>query len=121
MQAVLKMHLKELHRASHCTEQYWRDKLTTQCGNPKKLWSSLNNNLGRQANVESIVIKPEEFLQFFSDKIAEVVQFTQATPPPVIISTTTSSFNTFLPLSTDDVTKLIMRARSTQYSLDPAP
>jgi len=102
-------------------DQYWRDKLATQSGNPKKLWGSLNNILGRQATSENFEIKPDEFQQFCANKLVEVTISTQSAPPPVILPTAVSSFTTFQPLSTADIKTLIMRAPSKQCSLDPAP
>jgi len=68
-------------RNRKCTE-FYRDKFEASTSNPRRLWNTVDEPLGRGGVPTSSTIGIEVFQQFFVDKMANVEQSTADTVPP---------------------------------------
>ena len=105
---------------------FWQSKIKDSSGDPKKLWKTLSRVLGtdrsRMSGLPSDTINAEIFRSGFSDKVERIRQKTASAAYPVFsVNQCQSEFDTFVPVSVNDVMKMIGRAKNKSCSLDPVP
>ena len=101
--------------------RYWKSEIATSQGNMQRLWRKLHSALGETASGDTGDHTTEEFVTFFTDKIASVRASTAATPlydvpyksTPVLVDWTT--------VTAEEVEKLIGSAAVKACRLDPVP
>jgi len=98
-----------------------KSEIATSQGNMQRLWRKLHSALGETASGDTGDHTTEEFVTFFTDKIASVRASTAATPlydvpyksTPVLVDWTT--------VTAEEVEKLIGSAAVKACRLDPVP
>ena len=75
-----------LYQSERCA--YWRSMIVENTGNPKKLWSVMNDVIGRgYCPQPARDLTAQNFSDFFITKTEDVAQSTASAPPPTIVST----------------------------------
>ena len=101
---------------------YWETRVAADHKAPKKLWRNLNTILGKENSSNTCgSITPDQFAEFFKDKVALVREQTATAPPPSIPVTCKEYFDCFQPITEKEVKTLIMAAPNKCCALDPAP
>jgi len=60
--------------------EFWRNEITANKGDTKKLWRTLQGLLGKTSTDETGVYVGDDFAAFFKDKVVAVRTSTAATP-----------------------------------------
>ena len=91
---------------------YWEAKVAADHKAPKKLWRNLSTILGKDKSSSntSCSITPDQFAEFFTDKVKLVREQTATAIPPSIPVTCTEHFDCFQPVTEKDINHLIMAA-----------
>ena len=102
---------------------YWEAKVAADYKAPNKLWRNLSTILGKDKSSSdtSCSITPDQFAEFFIDKVKLVREQTATATPPSIPVTCTEHLDCFQPVTEKDIKHLIMAAPNKCCALDPAP
>ena len=102
---------------------YWEAKVAADHKAPKKLWRNLSTIFGKDKSSSntSCSITPDQFAEFFIDKIKLVREQTVTATPPSIPVTCTKHLDCFQSVIEKDIKYLIMAALNKCCALDPAP
>jgi len=99
-----------------------RNEITSNKGDTKKLWRTIQCLLGETSTDETGVYAADDFTAFFKDKVDAVRTSTAATPSyDVPFETMTSTLGSWTAVTVDEVEKLIASALNKTCQLDPAP
>jgi hypothetical protein len=103
--------------------EYWEAKVSVDHKSPKKLWKNLSAILGKKKSSTNTdcSLTPEQFSEFFRDKVKLVREQTATAAPPSIPVTYQKSLHSFYSLTDDDIKKFITAAPNKYCALDPAP
>ena len=102
---------------------YWEATITSNSGNPRKLWRSLSSLLGDPSASQPKVLppfSPSDYLRFMEGKLDSVRTATAGAHAPVF-GTTDCRFNSFEPCTEDDLRTIIEGSPSKSCDLDPVP
>ena len=90
---------------------------------PKKLWRNLSTIFGKDksSSNKSCSITPDQFAEFFIDKVKLVQKQTATATPPSIPVTCTEHLDCFQSVTEKNIEYLIMAAPNKCCALDPAP
>ena len=100
----------------------WETRVAADHKAPKKLWRNLNTILGKEKSSNTCgSITPDQFAEFFKDKVALVREQTATATPPSILVTCKEYFDCFQLITEKEVKALIMAAPNKCCALDPAP
>ena len=105
-------------------ERYWNEKIASNAGKPKKLWSLLNSLQQKdRANQPpaSDGISAESLSNFFRDKVEKVRDETSSADPPTFTKLTDASFVSFRECSMEEVRRFLIQSPPKSCSLDPLP
>ena len=105
-------------------ERYWNEKIASNAGKPKKLWSLLNSLQQKdRANQPpaSDGISAESLSDFFRDKVEKVRDETSTADPPTFTKLTDASFVSFRDCSMEEVRRFLIQSPPKSCSLDPLP
>ena len=105
-------------------ERYWNEKIASNAGKPKKLWSLLNSLQQKdRANQRpaSDGISAESLSDFFRDKVEKVRDETSTADPPTFTKLTDASFVSFRECSMEEVRRFLIQSPPKSCSLDPLP
>jgi hypothetical protein len=105
---------------------YWEGKVKDSQGNPRKLWRTLSNVMGKGRNTSPATpldeLTAEKFSKAFVDKVQLIRSSTSTAPQPSFEGVTCkSSFELFGKVDPDHVLQLIRNAPNKNCSLDPVP
>ena len=102
--------------------QFWEDRISSNSGNPKKLWRNMSSLLGREgkSSDSSPSFTPEDFLDFLEAKVEKVRSETSGAQHP-IISDVPQCFSNLQPCSIEMLEKVIRMSPSKSCELDPIP
>lgn len=117
-------HEHERHRIYRQKEQtYWCARLSDNAGQPRKLWQSLNNILGRNGTKTTGNDRPtaQQLLDYFNEKVASVRNSTGGLEPTTILPSAEVHLDIFEECSSDDVQRVIIGGPSKHCALDPMP
>ena len=116
--------IRDMHTLFSTKERaYWEAKVAAAASNSKKRWQILNKLMCK--NVKSQIpdsATAEAFSKFFSHKVESVRSATEnAAPPSFSLCPMPCYFDTFQPLTPEQVLILIKRAPDKTLDLDPVP
>ena len=116
--------IRDMHTLFSTKERaYWEAKIAAAASNSKKRWQILNKLMCK--NVKSQIpdsATAEAFSKFFSHKVESVRSATEnAAPPSFSPCPKPCYFDTFQPLTPEQVLTLIKRAPDKTSDLDPVP
>ena len=101
--------------------EYWSRKISNSNGNTKTLWSHLRCLLS-QPIATSMLHSPDEFANYFCDKIDRVRLLTSDFDQPIIDSRLVSDpLSNFTAVKVNEITTMIRKAPAKQCLLDPLP
>ena len=113
-----------MHLLERKEERYWNEKIASNAGNPKKLWSLLNSLQQKdRANQPPAPdgISAESLSDFFRDKVEKVRGETSTADPPTFTKLTDASFVSFRDCSMKEVRRFLIQSPPKSCSLDPLP
>ena len=111
---------RELCRRKRCA--FWCHTVESDRESPRRLWTSVNQLLGRGRPPASSGISVDEFSQFFSDKVNAVRSNTAGAPDPVFSRVRPgTSLSSFTPVNVDDVISAITHLPDKSSPHDPLP
>ena len=116
--------IRDMHALFSSKERaYWEAKVAAAASNKKKRWQILNNLMCK--DVKSQIpdsATADAFSKLFSQKVESVRSATEnAAPPSFSPCPKPCCFDTFQPLTTEQVLILIKRAPDKTLDLDPVP
>ena len=101
---------------------FWTGRIASQKNDPRKLWSSIDTLLGDSRSTEKTEFSADDFMCFFDKIFADVRKDTDdASPPSYSSRASTTTLDSFQPLTAKTVMKLIELAPPKQCDLDPWP
>jgi hypothetical protein len=101
---------------------YWARILQQAGDSSSKRWTAINRLMCRSPSPDSSCdILPDQFLDYFSDKVARIRQHTEAAGDVPYSDFAGPTFSEFSKVTVEDVDKLIRAAPCKQCCLDPAP
>ena len=102
--------------------QFWEDRISSNSGNPKKLWRNMSSLLGRDGKSSdfSPSFTPEDFLDFLEAKVEKVRLETSGGQQP-LIHDVPQGFSSLQPCSIETLEKVIRMSPSKSCELDPIP
>jgi hypothetical protein len=100
---------------------FWTGRVESERGNPRRLWQSFDEILGRgrppPADIDASTLH-----QFFDDKVDGVRSATSGAAPPVFTSVPAGcELRIFAPITVDDVIEMVKSLPDKQCSSDPVP
>jgi len=101
--------------------KHWRNQISVNKGNTKRLWRTLHGVLGDSARNDDSPYSADNFAKYFKDKVHSVRASTAATPLYNVPRRVTSSLADFTAVTVNEVAKLISSAPNKTRQLDPAP
>jgi hypothetical protein len=103
--------------------KYWKFIIDSNAGNSKSLWNKLRCLLEVPADDDSSKVhSPDNFADFFSEKVDNIRQSTASAPPPVIASRPVpTELNEFRQVTAAEVGQLLKLTPNKQSSVDPIP
>jgi len=103
--------------------KYWRGKIAENKDDCQKLWRTLSAVMGEKTSwhVDAEAHSAEEFAKFFDDKINGVRESTSSTPLHDVPVTAAHSLDMWIPVTADDVFRLIQSACNKTRQSDPVP
>ena len=113
-------HMRHQFKEKEC--QFWEDRISSNSGNPKKLWRNMSSLLGREgkSSDSSPSFTPEDFLDFLEAKVEKVHSETSGAQHP-IINDVPQCFSNLQPCSIEMLEKVIRMSPSKSCELDPIP
>ena len=117
-------HERKRHRVYRQKEQaYWSARMTEHRGQPRKLWQSMNELLGRNGRDKTGTDLPtaQQLLDYFNEKVTAVRNSTAGSEPTTILPPAEVCFDQFEECSMEDVRKVIVTGPSKHCALDPLP
>lgn len=111
--------MKELYEKKNST--FWRSDIATSQGNTQRLWRTLHSALGESAYDDSCVHTADDFAAFFKDKIDTVRVSTTSIPLYDVPSRSMPTLESWTPVTTDEIEKLIGSSPCKTCQLDPVP
>ena len=102
---------------------FWEKRIESVAGDSKKCWRAMNKLMCKTSNSKiPDGLTAEAFSRFFAQKVEAVRAATAAADPPVFTSCLKPcTFESFKPLSQDQILFLIRRAPDKTSELDPIP
>ena len=102
---------------------FWEKKTESVAGDSKKSWRAMNELMCKKSNGKiPDGLTAEAFSRFFAQKVETVRAATAAADPPVFTPCPRPcTFDSFKPLSQDQILFLIRRAPDKTSDLDPIP
>jgi hypothetical protein len=101
---------------------YWARILQQAGDSSSKRWTAINRLMCRSRSPDSSCdILPDQFLDYFSDKVARIRQHTEAAGDVPYSDFAGPTVSEFSKVTVEDVDKLIRAAPCKQCCLDPAP
>jgi len=95
--------------------------ISTESGDPKRLWCKLNAALGLSDPEVEISHTASEFTEFFADKVSRIRALTAEATVPVFSAAPSCTLMKFELLSEKDVANLVMKFPSKHLQTDPIP
>jgi hypothetical protein len=106
----------------HKSKDFWRKKIDADQADPRKLWRSVDDLLGRGRLPASSAIDVEALSRYFTEKVEKVRSSTSDAPPPTFSHNRSGvSFSTFSPVNVDDVIIAVRRLPDKSSAADPMP
>jgi hypothetical protein len=103
-------------------EAFWRTQVDEQRGQPRRLWRSVDNIMGRGKPPDTDDIAADVFHRFFDDKIASVLQSTAGAPPPTFTRCPSEcSMDCFRMPTCDEIISAVKHLPDKQCLSDPIP
>jgi len=93
--------------------------ISTESGDPKRLWCKLNAALGLSVPEVEIPHTASEFTNFFADKVSRIRALTDVASVPVFSAAPSCTLIKFELLSEKDVANLVMKSPSKHSLTDP--
>ena len=110
-----------LLRYQKCQE-FWRRCIDINRSNPRQLWQTVDQLMGRCKLQPSHAISADQFIQFFRDKVQRVRDTTTSSSPPVFIDAPRGAdLPSFAAVSAADVAVAIGRLPDKSSAADPMP
>jgi hypothetical protein len=110
-----------LLRHQKCQE-VWRRRIDTNRPNPRQLWQTVDQLMGRCKPQPSCAIGVDQFSQFFRDKVQRVRDTTVSSSSPVFVDAPRGVvLPAFVAISTVDVVSAIGRLPDKSSAADPMP
>jgi hypothetical protein len=105
------------------SRQYWITKTLDAGGDSRKLWQSVSLLMGDSKGSKSIECShtADNFAKFFQDKIELIRSETVAASPPDMPETEMNLLDCWLPVTVENIEKLINAAPIKSCQLDPVP
>jgi hypothetical protein len=102
--------------------EFWSKKIDIDQADPKSLWRSVDNLLGRGRIPASDLIDVEAFNQFFAEKVSKVRSSTSGASPATFNRCRDGvSFLTFPSINVDDVIDAVRKLPDKSSAADPMP
>ena len=117
-------HERVRHRIYRQKEQaYWSTKIAQHGNQPRKLWQTFNNLLGRNTHMRTGSEQPtaQQLLDYFNEKVASVRNSTGHSAPTTVLPPATAVLDQFDEYSTEDVRDVIVSGTTKSCELDPIP
>ena len=113
-----------MHRQYKTKEQsYWERKIALHSGEPRKLWTTFNDILGR-SRPEPCQAAPlftaDAFLEAFTTKVQSVREATAGCPPPTF-PPTNCGLSILSPVTGEELRRTILASAPKTCNLDPVP
>src|SRR6218665_1922027 len=104
-------------------QSYWERKFALYSREPRKLWSTFNDILGRtrpQSNASVPLFTADAFLEAFTTKVRTTHEATAGSPPPVF-PPTTCGLSILSPVTEEELRRTILSSAPKTCDLDPVP
>src|SRR6218665_389457 len=104
-------------------QSYWERKFALYSREPRKLWSTFNDILGRtrpQSNASVPLFTADAFLEAFTTKVRTTHEATAGSPPPVF-PPTTCGLSILSPVTEEELRRTILSSAPKTCDLDPGP
>ena len=117
--AQRRLFYKLLHRKR---SEFWSDVVESDQSNPRCLWRSFNELLGRERASSAVSIDATQLHRHFENKVAAVRAATEGFDlPSFSLAPDGCAFQTFSPITPYDVAAVIRALPDKQCALDPLP
>ena len=117
-------YVRGMHRLYKEKEQsYWERKIALHSKEPRKLWSTFNDILGRtrpRSNASVPLFTADAFLEAFTTKVRTTHEATAGSPPPVF-PPTTCGLSILSPVTEEELRRTILSSAPKTCDLDPVP
>lgn len=101
---------------------FWRDRITSQQTDPRRLWRSVDTLLGRGRSSVGSSLTAEDFCRHFVGKVEGVRSSTLGAPPPTFsLGRSPTTLSEFSPTSVEEVLSTIGRLPDKSSAADPIP
>jgi hypothetical protein len=108
-------------RRQKCRE-FWQRRVDTNRSNPRQLWQTVDQLMGRCKTQPNHMIDVDEFSQFFRDKVQRVRDTTASSSPPVFTEAPRGTvLPSFAAVSAAEVVSAIGRLPDKSSAIDPIP
>jgi len=117
-------HKRVRHQTYRQKEQvYWSTKIAEHGNQPRELWQTFNNLLGRNTRTRTSSVQPtvQQLLDYFNEKVASVRNSTGNTEPTTVLSPAVAVLDHFDECLSEDVRNVIVSGTSKSCALDPVP
>src|SRR6218665_1500110 len=117
-------YVRGMHRLYKDKEQsYWERKIALHSREPRKLWSTFNDILGRtrpRSNASVLLFTADAFLKAFATKVRTTHEATAGSPLPVF-PPMTCGLSTLRPVTEKELRRTILSSEPKTCDLDPVP